>query len=61
MTPAELEAAGQSLHGPRWQSALARRLGVDRSTIWRQMQKDRIDGPIAAAVECFVRESVGKE
>lgn len=56
MTPAELEAAGQSLFGKRWKAPLARRLDVDASTIWRQLQKDRIDGPIAAAVECFVRE-----
>lgn len=35
MTRNELRAAGEALHGPRWQSALARELGVADRTVRR--------------------------
>lgn len=35
MTPAELRSAGEALYGARWQTALARELPVDPSTVRR--------------------------
>lgn len=33
MTPAALRRAGEALYGPRWQSALAAALNVNRRTV----------------------------
>jgi DNA-binding transcriptional regulator YiaG len=41
MTPGQLSAAGQSLYGAQWQTALARRLGVDDRTVRRWLAGDR--------------------
>jgi hypothetical protein len=56
MTGEELKRAGIQLFGERgWQSALAERLGVDRTQIWRYVTNDRVPGPVAAAVECWLQ------
>jgi hypothetical protein len=58
MTGEELKEAGIKLFGRRgWQSALAERLGIDRTQVWRYMQNDRVPGPVAAAVECWLKNS----
>jgi len=40
MTPATLRTAGEALYGPRWQSALARDLGVSDRTMRRWVAGD---------------------
>jgi hypothetical protein len=42
MTPALLRAAGEALYGPRWQSELARELGVSDRTMRRWIAGDPI-------------------
>lgn len=55
MSGDELRQAGIRLFGERgWQSALALRLGIDRTQIWRYVQNDRVPGPVAAAVQCWL-------
>ena len=41
MTPSQLEAIGRALYGERWQSPLARDLGVRYRTIRRWMTGER--------------------
>lgn len=56
MTGEELKQAGIELFGERgWQSALARHLGIDRTQIWRYVSNNSVTGPVAAAVECWLR------
>ena len=56
MTGDELKQAGIQLFGGRgWQSALAQHLGIDRTQIWRYVTNDSVPGPVAAAVECWLR------
>lgn len=58
MTGAELQAAGIKLYGERgWQSSLAKALGRDRTQIWRYITNDKVPGPVAAAVEAWLREA----
>lgn len=40
MSPADLRAAGEALHGERWQSPLAEALAVNRRTIKRWVDGD---------------------
>jgi hypothetical protein len=47
MTPAFLAAAGAALYGPRWQSELARSLGVSDRTMRRWLSGEN---PIPAGV-----------
>lgn len=55
MTGKQLQAAGIKLFGKRgWQSALATHLNIDRTQIWRYVQNDRVPGPVAAAIECWL-------
>lgn len=55
MTGEELKQAGIRLFGERgWQSALASRLGIDRTQIWRYVSNNNVPGPVAAAVECWL-------
>lgn len=57
MTGEELKQAGIRLHGPaKWQTAMAKALGIDRTQIWRYVTNDRVPGPVAAAVEAWLRE-----
>ena len=56
MTGEELKAAAIKLFGERgWQSALSSRLGVDRTQVWRYVTNDKVPGPVAAAVACWLR------
>lgn len=56
MTGDELKEAAIKLFGERgWQSALAERLGVDRTQIWRYVSNNKVPGPVAAAVSCWLR------
>lgn len=62
MTGSELQAAGIKLFGQRgWQSSLAQRLGIDRTQIWRYVTNDKVPGPVAAAVEAWLREASAAE
>jgi len=46
MTPAELARLGRALYGPRWQTALARAVGVTSRTVRRWLAGDNtIEGP----------------
>ena len=55
MTGEELKAAAIKLFGERWwQSALAERLGIDRTQVWRYVTTGRVPGPVAAAVKCWL-------
>ena len=51
MTSAELAAAGEFLFGHRWQTQLARRIGVDSSTVRRWLSGAR---PIPDRAESFI-------
>jgi hypothetical protein len=55
MTGNELKQAGIDLFGERgWQSALSEHLGVDRTQIWRYVTTNKVPGPVAAAVNCWL-------
>jgi hypothetical protein len=41
VTPAELEQRCSALHGKKWQSSLARRVGVDARSVRRWKAGDR--------------------
>ena len=41
MTPHELETRAVVLYGPQWQTALAKRVGVDARTVRRWKADDR--------------------
>jgi transposase-like protein len=51
MTPELLKRAGEALYGPRWQSALARDLGVSDRTIRRWVADHQYDYPKGLAGE----------
>lgn len=54
MSGDELRAQGIAWFGARgWQTKLAARLGIERSTLWRMIQNDAVPGPVAAAVRCW--------
>jgi len=56
LTGDELKAAAIKLFGERgWQSALAHHLGLDRTQIWRYVKNDSVPGPVAAAVDCWLK------
>lgn len=52
MTGNELKQFAIEQFGARgWQTQLAARLGIARTTLWRQIENDAVSGPVAAAVE----------
>lgn len=53
MEPSELEVIAGRLFGQHWRGALARALGVDYTTLWRQVSGDRIPGPVQSAVRAW--------
>lgn len=56
LTGEQLKEAGISLFGERgWQSSLALHLGIDRTQIWRYVTNNSVPGPVAAAVECWIK------
>jgi len=56
MTPQELEHLFTARYGTaRWKTRLAKRLGVDKSTVWRILKRKRVPGPVEAAVRCWTR------
>lgn len=56
MTGDELKEAAIKLFGERgWQSALSSRLGIDRTQVWRYVSNGKVPGPVAAAVNCWLR------
>lgn len=59
MNADELKVAGRKLYGYGWQTRLAKELGVDGSTVRRWVSGAiPVPGPAAAAVECFLRNSL---
>ena len=62
MTTDDLIDAGRQLFGERWQAALARRLGVDLSTIrrWRR-GKTRVPTVAAIAIDALLRAQAADE
>ena len=58
MTGEELKTTAIKLFGERgWQSALAERLGIDRTQVWRYVSTGRVPGPVAAAVDCWIKST----
>jgi transposase-like protein len=55
MGPSEVEAIAKRLFGERWKAALARALGVEFTTLFRQVKEDRISGPVACALKAWDR------
>jgi hypothetical protein len=53
MGPSEVEAIAKRLFGERWKAALARALGVEFTTLFRQVKEDRISGPVACALNAW--------
>lgn len=62
MTGRELKDAGIELFGDRgWVSAMADKLGMDRTAVWRQINNDAVSGPVAAAVTCWLEVKRGRD
>lgn len=60
MTPDELKDAGTRLYGWGWQTALAKALKVDASTVRRWVSGAvAVPGPADAAIRCMLREKNG--
>lgn len=56
MTPRQLSATGQTLYGEQWQTALARRIGVDARTVRKWLAGDRaIPQPVAELLALLVK------
>jgi DNA-binding transcriptional regulator YiaG len=56
LTPEQLATCGQTLYGEQWQSALARRIGVDARTVRKWLAGDRaIPQPAAELLALLVR------
>lgn len=54
MSGDDLKAQAIAWFGERgWQTRLAALLGIDRSTLWRQIENDMVSGPVVAAVKCW--------
>ncbi len=49
-----IEAAAFVVFGDGWKGRLAAALGVDYSTIWRQITAGNIQGPVMAAIRAWV-------
>jgi predicted DNA-binding transcriptional regulator AlpA len=48
-----IEAAASVVFGDAWKGKLASALGVDYSTIWRQITSENIQGPVIAALRAW--------
>lgn len=49
-----IEAAAFLVFGAGWKKTLYLALGVDASTLWRQIVNDNVSGPVMAAVRAWV-------
>ncbi|NTF23619.1 hypothetical protein G6L37_35180 [Agrobacterium rubi] len=49
-----IEAAAFVVFGEKWKSQTAAALGIDYSTIWRQIVNDNIQGPVMASFRAWV-------
>lgn len=49
-----IEAAASVVFGDGWKGRLAAALGVDYSTIWRQITAANIQGPVMAAIRAWI-------
>lgn len=49
-----IEAAAFVVFGEKWKSQTAAALGVDYSTVWRQIINENIQGPVMAAFRAWV-------
>jgi DNA-binding transcriptional regulator LsrR (DeoR family) len=59
VTGDELKAQAIAWFGTRgWQTELAARLGIDRTTVWRYIDNDMVPGPVIAAVRCWQAHGV---
>ena len=51
MTPDQLRSAGIKIFGrKKWVPQLARSLGIDRGTVYRQLKRDEIEGVYSVAI-----------
>lgn len=56
MSGEELKQAAIKLFGDKgWQTSLADALKIDRTQVWRYVKHDKVPGPVAAAVSCWLR------
>lgn len=53
MTPDDVEQKAKALFGENWKHALACSLGVNYSTLWRQLSQNNLPGPVIAAVKAW--------
>lgn len=60
MTPSQLEKIGRALYGERWQSPLARDLGVKYLTVHRWMMGKRRIPDLRAELASLLRERFGE-
>lgn len=49
-----IEAAAALLFGKKWKRPLCKALGIDTSTLWRQMNAPEPPGPIVAAIRAWL-------
>ena len=49
-----IEAAAFLVFGEGWKGSLAQCLGIDASTLWRQITNDNVSGPVTAAVRAWL-------
>jgi transposase-like protein len=51
-----IQAAVMLFGSPGHVTALAERLGVDRTQVWRWSKQKKIPGPAAAAIKCWLEQ-----
>jgi hypothetical protein len=49
-----IEAAASVVFGDGWKGRLASALGIDYSTIWRQITSENVQGPVMAAIRAWI-------
>lgn len=62
MTPDQFKAAGLRLYGrKKWMVALARDLGVDRTTVYRYTRREQIPGPVEVAMAGLLQNKKARD